>query len=101
MMILTPLFLGCVDMRVAMISERDAVGKPLDQVVANLKSRGLSCSPEYQSRVVNTGEIIGRVNCSAEEKAIMCPQSYQIPVSFDLKTRLVLALGKFSKTNCF
>lgn len=37
----------CIDMRVAMISESDAVGKPLDQVIANLQSRGISCGQEW------------------------------------------------------
>lgn len=101
MVALTVFLQGCVDMRVAMISEREAVGKPLDQVIENLQSRGLNCGQEYQSKVVNTGEFVGRVNCGIQERALLCPESYQIPVSFDLKTRLVLALGKFSKTNCF
>lgn len=92
---------GCTGMRVAVISEKEALGKPIDSVIENLKSRGLTCGHEYQSKYVNTGDAVGRVDCSIKEKALVCPESYQIPVSFDLKTRQVLALGKFSRTNCF
>ena len=92
---------ACTAVTVAMINEKDTVGKSIDQVVSELVTRGLSCNAEYRTRVINTGEEVGRVNCSVKEKALICPDNFQVPVSFDIQTRKVLAIGKFSQTSCF
>ena len=92
---------GCTGMNVALINEKEAVGKDVDQVVAELKARGLVCGSEYREKVINTGELIGRVMCGTKEKMFFCPESYEASIVFDLSTKKVLSLNKFSRTNCF
>jgi hypothetical protein len=92
---------GCTGMSVASISERDAKGKDVDQIVSELKAKGLSCGVEHQIKAVDTGHSFGEVMCGTKEVALVCPESYQIPIVFELSTRKVLSLNKSSRTNCF
>lgn len=102
MMALTTMLQGCVDMRVAMISERDAKGRDVDIVMSELKSKGLRCGEEFRERLT-TGAPSRylTISCAAKEIALMCPESYTIYVDFDPATRKVVSLNKFSRTNCF
>jgi hypothetical protein len=93
---------GCAGINVAMISERDAKGKDVDQVVAELKARGLSCGQEYREKLI-TGQSSRylTVACTTKDIGPICPDSYRVYVDFIPETRMVSSLSKFSKTNCF
>jgi hypothetical protein len=93
---------GCVDMRVAMVTERDAKGREIEQLIAELKSKGLACSDEFRERLT-TGAPSRylTIACAIKETALMCPESYTIYVDFDPVTRKVCSLNKFARTNCF
>jgi hypothetical protein len=92
---------GCTGMNVALINEKEAVGKDVDQVVAELKARGLVCGGEYREKAIDTGNIFGAQDCAARDKSLVCPESYKVALIFNLNTRKVLSLNKFSRTNCF
>lgn len=92
---------GCTDITVATISPKDAKGRGVDQVVSELRAKGISCGEEHQIKAVDTGNNFGEISCFIKERALSCPESYQIPIVFDLSTRKVISLNKFSRTNCF
>jgi hypothetical protein len=94
---------GCTGMNVALINEKEAVGKDVDQVVAELKARGLVCSQEYRDKVANTGKLSKNFTllCTAKDGVPICPESYKVYVDFSPDTRKVVSLDKFSRTNCF
>ena len=92
---------GCTGMNVASVSARDAKGKDVDQVVAELKNRGMICGNEFLEKAVDSATVFGTVVCSTKEIALFCPESHSIYVSFSPGTRKVVSLNKFSRTNCF
>lgn len=102
MVAMTLLLQGCLNMRVAMIGERDAIGRDVDIVMPELKSKGLKCGEGFRERLT-TGAPSRylTISCAAKEIALMCPESYTIYVDFDPATRKVVSLNKFSRINCF
>ena len=92
---------GCTGMALWTISPRDLKGQDVDEVVAKIKSRGLSCGAEYQERDVFGRGPYGSINCGAKGSALICPTSYGVYIGFDLQTRKVLSVTKDERENCF
>lgn len=91
---------GCTGVSMLTISSRDLKGRDVNEAVATIMSRGLSCGKEYQPKDLG-GEPYGLVVCGGKGASPMCPSSYSVRVVFDLKTRKVLSLTKDERENCF
>jgi len=92
---------GCAHLTAATTSAHALKGRDVDEVTANLKSRGYSCGARGEEKVVNSKKIVGRVNCGIREKGFFCPMSYGISISFDLVTNRVTSVLQDSQANCF
>jgi hypothetical protein len=92
---------GCTGVSMLTISSRDLKGRDVDEVVATIMSRGLSCGREYQERDIFGGGPYGAINCGAKGSSPICPASFRAYLLFDLNTRKVLSLTKDERENCF
>ncbi len=91
---------GCTGMALWTINSRDLKGHDVDEVVAKVKSRGLSCGEEYQPKDLG-GNPYGLVICGASGVVPICRTSYSSRIIFDLQSRKVLSVTNGERDNCF
>ena len=92
---------GCADTSMAMIRPQDFVGRSIDQIKNEMKSNGFSCGEEYSQKTVGPKQVLdGVVTCLGHSSGV-CPSTQRVTLFFDLKTRMVNALGKSSRDSCF
>lgn len=91
---------GCAGMSAALVHKQDVVGKDVDVVIDELGGKGIGCSRKASVKGYR-GELVGAVNCGIKEKALICPNSYGIYLSYDLSTNKVTSLFKDERANCF
>ena len=92
---------GCTGFTAAGVHKQEMIGRDVDQVISELKSKGFTCRGKYQNKVVNTGELSGLVNCGIKENALMCPKSYGVYLGYELSSNKVDSFFKDERTNCF
>ena len=92
---------GCAGMEAKQADTNAMKGRSVDDVIAELKGKGLTCGRKYEKKVVNSSKIAGTVGCGASEVAVICPVHYGIAISFDLLTNKVESATKLEGTSCF
>ena len=100
--VLITIFLAsCSGLTALSVTKNEVIGSDVDSVISELGKKGIFCGEKFSEKAINSNRISGSVNCGIREKALMCPSSYGIYLSYDLSTNRVTSLSKDERSNCF
>ncbi len=95
------LIAGCAGVAASGFDKSNTVGRDVDEVIAEMKAKGLNCTAKFEAKQAVTNKSIGSTVCYSKEKSPFCPDIYTVSMGFDLSTNTVTSFGKDKRTNCF